>query len=83
MIDIHTRPVVNFLDMYKAAGEPDGMWDMFADSHFGNQVFANDSYFQWMLHSMNGEPLTELEQVMVDLCGEAVYGDTILFYVSW
>lgn len=83
MIDMTTRKVVNFLQMYRHAGEPEGMWEMFAGSHFGNQVFTNDSFFRWYLSSVNGEPLSDLEQIMVDLCGDAVYNDTILFEVCW
>lgn len=87
--DIKERRILDLVALMKELGREcssnDPLWDMFCESHFGNQQFANDSYFRWMFASLNGEVMNTLEQELYDICNKygAVQNDEALFWVSW
>ena len=83
MLEVTIRKVVSFTELCRVTDMDREFRTLFFTKNFGNQVFTNDSYYCYILSSVNGEPLTDLEQIMVDLCGDAVYNDTILFEVCW
>jgi hypothetical protein len=59
------------------------LWERISSKRFGNQIFNNDSIYRYVFPSINGEPLSEDEQVLYDYCKEAVVENTIFFDVSW
>jgi hypothetical protein len=57
------------------------LWDVICDSHFGNQMFTNDSYFQyWFAEDV---PLEGDELTLYEHCKDALNDYTILFEVCW
>ena len=86
-MDIKTVKTIPLLDVVRASGESasggNDIWDEVSGSHYGNQIFSNDSLFRYALPSLNGEPLTDTQKRIVKLCGEAIEDHIVVFEVSW
>ena len=87
-VTVNTVKTVNLLDVVRQAGEDasggNAIWDEVRKSHWGNQSFTNDTLFIYALPSLNGEPLNETQQLIADICHDAIDEyDTIIFNVSW
>lgn len=87
MPEITQIKVINFLDIIKIL-EKQGLdkevvWDEIRNHWHGNQQFHNDSLFRYVLPTINGEEMTELEQAIADVCKDAIQDHTIVFDVSW
>lgn len=57
--------------------------DLLMNHRYGNQTFTNDSIFRYSFASLNGEPLSALEQSIYDLCSEAIEDEELFIEVSW
>lgn len=59
------------------------LWDHFTDKRHGNQKFTNDTLYYYVFPSINGEPLSDDQQVLYDYCKPAIVDEKIIFDVSW
>ena len=87
MINIRTIKIVKFLDVVNATdaeGYDAEIWDEISEHRYGNQKFTNNSIFCYVLPSINGEPLSPVQQRIKQICWAAMEDeDTIYFNVSW
>lgn len=87
MLRIEQVKVINFLDVIdtleKQGVDREVVWDEIRGHWHGNQQFHNDSLFRYVLPSLNGEELNELETAIADVCKEVIKNDTIIFDISW
>ena len=85
MINIRSIKTVELLDVVEAAGEDawggTPIWDEMIHHGYGNQRFANDSIFRYVLPD---DELSPVQQRIKSLCWAAIEDeDTIYFDVSW
>lgn len=88
MLEIKSIKTVNLLDVVKAANEDswggNPIWDEMIDHGYGNQTFGNDMIFRYVLPSINGEELSDVQQRIKNICWAAMEDeDTIYFDVCW
>jgi hypothetical protein len=90
MIEVKSVKTINLRDVCMSADDGDGIglvgdliWTEVRSKHYGNQVWCNDTYYQYSLPTINGEPLSELQKEIVKLCGDAVENHQIIFEVCW
>lgn len=83
MLTGHSIKVISLLDVCEESTDHEAMWSMVVDHQCGSQLFSNDSYFRYILPSINGEPLNALEVEMVELCKDVIDDHVIVFEVCW
>ena len=84
MVKVTTVKTVKLTDVREAAGDQGrAVWEEVMMRVHGNQKFNNDSWFLYWVPSLNGDPNSPIQDLIVELCGEAMVDHEVLFEVSW
>lgn len=83
-ITTQTITTINLLDVcYADPSLYDQVWQEVSTHFHGNQTFCNDTIFIYTLPSINGEPLSPIQQHIANICKHAIQDHEIYFDVCW